>query len=268
MKRSVAITLLSAILLSSYTALPDQAAAASATTTSQSVTKGYIVGGVNFRDKPSLSGKVIGFLQKGSEVVVLDQSNKYYYKVQTQNGSVGYVSANPKYITVQETGTPVPTPTPAPTSGQSSTASQQIEQMIQTGMKYLGTPYEFGSNRNTTTTFDCSDFVRQAYKEALGITLPTDSRKQGDWIKNNGTAVYSISSLKRGDLVFFMSYKGSSAKSYEGIDKANQRITHVALYLGNGQLLHTYSKESGGVQVDQLDGAWVHRFLFGGSVLK
>ncbi|WP_127576678.1 SH3 domain-containing C40 family peptidase [Paenibacillus barengoltzii] len=415
MKRSVAITLLSAILLSTYTAVPHQASAATAT--SQSITKGHIVGGVNFRDKPSTSGKVIGFLKKGSEVTVLDQSNKYFYLVQTEDGSTGYVSSNEKYIQLEtvstapsqpslnlpatvtygvnlrdqpstsgnvitmlrkgttltileqsneyfykvqtadgmkgyvstsekyiqletvsttpsqpslnlpatvtygvnlrdqpstsgnvitmlrkgttltileqsnenfykvqtadgmkgyvstnnkyleiggQSGTPQPTPTPAPSIG----ISQQIEQVIQAGMKYLGTPYEYGSSRSNTDTFDCSDFVRQAYKDALGITLPADSRKQGDYIKSNGTAVYSIDQLKRGDLVFFMSYKGSSAKSYQGIDKQSQRITHVAIYLGDGQLLHTYSNEAGGVIVDKLDGSWVYRFMFGGSVLK
>ncbi|MGG6313961.1 SH3 domain-containing protein [Paenibacillus macerans] len=342
MKRSIAITLLSAILLSSYTALPPKASAAAAS--SQTITKGRIVGGVNFRDKPSLSGDVIGFLKKGSEVVVLDQSNKYFYKVQTEEGTVGYVSANDKYIEVESVavtpsqpylgwpatvsygvnmrnepstsgdviamlrkgtqltileqsnehfykvqtsggqigyvstidkyleingqGNPPSEPAPTPTPEPVNVISQQIEQMIQTGMKYLGTPYEFGSNRNTTTTFDCSDFTRQAYKEALGIAIPTDSRKQGSFIQDNGTAVYSIDKLKRGDLVFFMSYKGSSAKSYEGINKANERITHVAIYLGNGQLLHTYSSESGGVKLDQLDGSWVYRFMYGGSVLK
>ncbi|CAM4421619.1 MAG: SH3 domain-containing C40 family peptidase [Paenibacillus macerans] len=262
MKRSVTIALLSAILLSSYTALPDQASA-SAAATAGSVAKGHINSGVNLRTKPSLSGKVIGLVKKGSQVTVLDRSTKYFYKVKTQGGTVGYVSANPKYITVSS-GSSAPAPKPE-TSG---SVSRQIEQVIQTGMKYLGTPYEFGSNRNTTTTFDCSDFVRQAYKEALGITLPSDSRKQGAWIKDNGTAVYDIGSLKRGDLVFFMSYRGSKASDYAGIDKQSQRITHVAMYLGNGQLLHTYSTKSGGVKVDQLDGAWVHRFMFGGSVLK
>ncbi|WP_232436311.1 C40 family peptidase [Paenibacillus rubinfantis] len=425
MKRSVAITLLSALLLSSYTAAPHQAAAA--TSTAQTITKGHIVGGVNFRDQPSLSGKVVGFLKKGSEVTVLDQSNKYFYLVRTEDGTTGYVSSNDKYIQVEtvvttpsqpylgwpatviygvnmrdepstsshvidmlskgtqltileqsneyfykvqtsagqtgyvstnekylridatipatptqpsqpalgwpatvtygvnmrdepstsgkvitmlrtgtqltvleqsneyfykvqtsdgtigyvstkekyldvsgQPGTPAPTPTPdpVPTPAPSNGISQQIEQVIEAGMKYLGTPYEYGSSRSNTSTFDCSDFVRQAFKDALGLTLPSDSRKQGDYIKDNGTAVYNIDSLKRGDLVFFMSYKGSSAKSYEGIDKQSQRITHVAIYLGNGQLLHTYSKESGGVILDKFDGAWVHRFLYGGSVLK
>jgi cell wall-associated NlpC family hydrolase len=135
-------------------------------------------------------------------------------------------------------------------------------------MKYLGTPYEYGSDRNTTLTFDCSDFTRQAFKEALGLVLPSDSRKQGEWIKSNNTAVYSINKLKRGDLLFFMSYKGSSDAAYQGIDKNKERITHVAIYLGDGQILHTYSSKSGGVKTDKLDGAWVKRFLYGGSVLK
>ncbi|GJM72580.1 hypothetical protein HMSSN036_47960 [Paenibacillus macerans] len=137
MKRSVTIALLSAILLSSYTALPDQASA-SAAATAGSVTKGHINSGVNLRTKPSLSGKVIGLVKKGSQVTVLDRSTKYFYKVKTQGGTVGYVSANPKYITVSS-GSSAPAPKPE-TSG---TVSRQIEQVIQTGMKYLGTPYEF-----------------------------------------------------------------------------------------------------------------------------
>nr|WP_306440429.1 MULTISPECIES: NlpC/P60 family protein [unclassified Paenibacillus] len=50
-------------------------------------------------------------------------------------------------------------------------------------MNYLGTPYEFGSIRSNTKTFDCSDFVRQAYLEGTGIILPADSRTQGAYIK-------------------------------------------------------------------------------------
>lgn len=74
--------------------------------------------------------------------------------------------------------------------------------MIQTGMKYLGTPYEFGSDRNQTNTFDCSAFTRQIFKEGAGIVLPMDSRQQGAWVKQNSQAVYDIDGLKRGDLVF------------------------------------------------------------------
>jgi len=154
------------------------------------------------------------------------------------------------------------------TTQSQATTNSTIEKVIQTGMKYLGTPYEFGSNRNTTTTFDCSDFIRQIFKESAGITLPTDSRQQGTWIKQNSTPVYSKDKLKRGDIVFFMSYKGSSSTAYNGIDKSKERITHVAMYLGNGKLLHTYSQKSGGVVVTDFSASWQYRFLYGGSVLK
>lgn len=228
-----------------------------------STAAGVVIYGVNLRDKPSTSGKVIKMLSKGTKVTIVDQSNSYFYKVETENGLKGYVSTSSKYLKINGK---VTSPTPSPSPGTSDSA--KIEQVIRTGQKYLGTPYEYGSDRNTTDTFDCSDFVRQAYRESIGIVLPADSRKQGAWIRDNGTAVYSMDSLKRGDLVFFMSYKGSSASSYAGVNPNTERITHVGIYLGNGEILHTYSNSSGGVRKDKLTGSWKHRFLYGGSVLK
>lgn len=228
---------------------------------------GVVIYGVNLRDKPSTGGKVIKMLSKGTKVTIVEQSNSYFYKVETENGLKGYVSTSSKYLEISgKVTSPAPSPTPSPAPGASVNA--KIEQVIQTGQKYLGTPYEYGSDRNTTATFDCSDFVRQAYRESIGIVLPADSRKQGTWIQDNGTAVYSMDSLKRGDLVFFMSYKGSSASSYTGVNPNTERITHVGIYLGNGEILHTYSNSSGGVRVDKLTGSWKYRFLYGGSVLK
>lgn len=156
-----------------------------------------------------------------------------------------------------------------------ATATDQVQvssmrqNVINKGMKYLGTPYEFGSSRSNTRTFDCSDFVRQAYKEGAGITLPADSRSQGAYIKKNGRYTTNWRNLKPGDIMFFMSYKGSKASDYSGINKSNQRITHIGIYLGNGKVLQTYSKESGGVRIDTIAGKqWEKRFLFGGSVLR
>lgn len=225
-------------------------------------TSASVIYGVNLRTAPSTTtGKIITMLKKGTVVTILENSGDHFYKVKTSGGQVGYVSSSSKYLQLKGNGS---------SSNEGTTGSNQtkIAKVISTGKKYLGTPYEYGSDRNTTKTFDCSDFVRQAYKEALGITLPSDSRKQGTWVKDNGTAKSSISSLKAGDLVFFMSYKGSAESAYKNVDKSKEKITHVALYLGNGEMLHTYSQASGGVRIDKLDGAWKYRFLFGGSVLK
>lgn len=150
-----------------------------------------------------------------------------------------------------------------------ATVSSVRENVIAKGMKYLGTPYEFGSSRSNTKTFDCSDFVRQAYLEGTGIKLPSNSRTQGAYIKKNGTYTTNWKNLKRGDIMFFMSYKGSKASDYRGINKSTARSTHNGIYLGNGKILQTYSKESGGVRIDNIEGTqWEKRFLFGGSVLK
>lgn len=151
-----------------------------------------------------------------------------------------------------------------------TTKSSKIEATIKLGGKYMGTPYEFGSNRSTTRTFDCSDFVKHIYKQAAGVTIPGSSATQAAWVKKykGSTVKTSWSSLKRGDLVFFMSYKGSKASSYANITKSRQKVTHVGLYLGNGKVLHTYSKASGGVRVDSIKGTqWEYRMIFGGSVL-
>ncbi|WP_337926712.1 C40 family peptidase [Paenibacillus caui] len=150
-----------------------------------------------------------------------------------------------------------------------ASASTVRENIIAMGKKYLGTPYEFGSSRRDTTTFDCSDFVKQAYLEGAGITLPANSRTQGAHVKENGTYSTNWKDLKPGDIMFFMSYRGSKESNYVGIDKNTARITHTGIYLGNGEILHTYSKESGGVRIDKIEGThWEKRFLFGGSTLK
>ncbi|MDG0808567.1 C40 family peptidase [Cohnella rhizosphaerae] len=65
-----------------------------------------------------------------------------------------------------------------------------------------------------------------------------------------------------------MSYRGASSSAYGDAAKSHAAITHVAIYLGDGKLLQTYSKDSGGVRIDTIEGTtWEKRFLFGGSAL-
>ncbi|GIP27762.1 hypothetical protein J23TS9_28920 [Paenibacillus sp. J23TS9] len=260
---------------------PSHAAASKAVVQSASTSQtGVIQATVRLRDKPSLSSHVLGYVKAGEQVKILEKSTSYFYKIKTAAGKTGYISTADKYIRVGKASSGSSSSNSSSGSSNSQnngsssaskpaqSASAVIEKVIQKGMKYLGTPYEFGSDRNTTTTFDCSDFIRQIFKEGASLTLPADSRQQGSWIKEKSSPVYSTNQLKRGDLVFFMSYKGSSSSAYKGIDKSKQRITHVALYLGDGKLLHTYSKKAGGVVITDFTNSWKYRFLYGGSVLK
>ncbi|MFB5762982.1 C40 family peptidase [Paenibacillus medicaginis] len=240
---------------------------------------------VNLRGQPSTQSAVLGVLGTGEVVSILDTTDPYWYKVQTFSGLSGYVSSSEKFL--KKGGILGSSPAPASSLSAASSWSEPVlsappvkqiepaytgtdvseatETVIATGMSYLGTPYEFGSDRNTTDTFDCSDFIRQIFLEGLGYQLPADSRQQGSWVQQNSEPVYDISLLKRGDLVFF-DYASSRAEAEAGLGLPNSTISHVAIYLGNNQLLHTFSAAAGGVKVTDFSKTWQDHFLFGGSV--
>lgn len=224
------------------------------------VSNGEIIYGVNFRTLPSSESgsKVIRMLNKGEEVLITDKVNDSWYKVVDANGTSGYVSTSSKYM-IADFSVVVP----------NMPVADEIEAVISAGNVYLGTPYEFGSERNDSTTFDCSDFVQMMFWDALRFSVPSDSASQGTFVRSLGPVSTDWTKLKRGDLMFFSSYKGSKPSDYDNVDAFKEPITHVGLYLGNGNILHTYSVESGGVRVDTIDGKqWENRFLYGGSVLR
>jgi cell wall-associated NlpC family hydrolase len=78
----------------------------------------------------------------------------------------------------------------------------------------LGDPYRFAAAG--PDAFDCSGLTSAAWK-SVGVSLPRSSRSQF----SAGSTV-SQSNLQPGDLVFFYS-----------------PISHVALYAGNGQIIHS-----------------------------
>ncbi|WP_328449110.1 NlpC/P60 family protein [Streptomyces sp. NBC_00386] len=77
----------------------------------------------------------------------------------------------------------------------------------------LGSPYVWGATG--PNAFDCSGLAQAAYRSA-GVSLPRTTYSQ----INAGRRV-ALSELQPGDLVFF----------YSG-------ITHVGIYVGNGQMIH------------------------------
>lgn len=236
----------------------------------EEVAEGVVLKAVYLRSDPSMNSQQIRTLHAGEQVKIFNEVNNYWYKIKDQYGTDGYVSSQAEFIKPIVSNHQLSTSAKTITStNKSSHSNSKIDSIIKTGLKYLGTPYEFGSDRSKTTTFDCSAFVRHVFKEAAGIVLPSDSRQQANYVKNKGITKSNWRSLQKGDLMFFMSYRGTDRKNYSGIDKSKQKITHVGIYMGDGKILHTYSKESGGVRIDRIAGThWEYRFIFGGSALK
>ncbi|WP_033822936.1 C40 family peptidase [Kitasatospora sp. MBT63] len=79
----------------------------------------------------------------------------------------------------------------------------------------LGTPYSYGAAG--PDSFDCSGLMKWAYAQA-GVSLPRTSQEQRSAGTNVGT---NIASALPGDLIIY-----------------NSSASHVALYVGNGQVIH------------------------------
>ena len=108
-------------------------------------------------------------------------------------------------------------------AGGTLTGSDLQREIVSYALQFVGGPYVWGGE-SLTNGCDCSGFVMKIY-EKYGYSLPHSSAAQPAY----GTAV-SLQNLQPGDLVFF---------------KHGSRIGHVAMYIGNGNIVHAKSKKDG-----------------------
>lgn len=238
---------------------------------------------VSLRTAPSLTAPRIRYVEAGTSLLWLSTPNRWWYRVQDDDKTIGFVSAQEKYVTAPgdtyaqpdgrlHTDTPPSSPL-LDVPPHSPTASVRIERVIALGLSYIGTPYEWGSDRQTTTTFDCSDFIYTIFRDGANETLPKNSQTiatamQLRFQSEPQRITTAQEKLRRGDIVFFSRYRGNQATDYAQTTLVPQPITHVAVYLGNDQILHTYSLRAGGVRLDTLSGThWAYRLQFGVSLL-
>ncbi|NOU96469.1 NlpC/P60 family protein [Paenibacillus sp. LMG 31456] len=144
-----------------------------------------------------------------------------------------------------------------------------VENIIETAKTYLGTPYVYGADRMDPSTFDCSSFTRWVYLYSLGMDLPWDSRSQAAYVTAFSKRTYKgLKEARRGDLLFFTRFRGNKASDYAGLDASEKQITHMGIYLGGGKIIHSASKETGGVRIDNIMGKHLeYRLVMGGGVL-
>ncbi len=126
---------------------------------------------------------------------------------------------------------------------------QAIEYVIRRGASQIGTPYSWGGGKPTgpstgvdsganTVGYDCSGFTQFAFA-GVGVLIPKYSGDQ----YNTGRKIPQ-SQAKRGDLLFW----GPGGSQ------------HVAIFLGNGQMLES-SGSAGGVKVSPLRTAGLQPYL-------
>lgn len=215
----------SAIALSSVFAPTTEASAAKQTTYNATKYVKSYDGTLNIRTSASASSKKVATVKNNAKVKTTKKTvkNGVTWVKGTVSGKTGWMNA--KYLSSNKSKTV-------------KKASSSNSNLISYGAQFTGTPYVWGGTR--PGGFDCSGFTSYVYKNVTGKTIPRTSGAQYASSKK-----VSKSNLQAGDLVFFS--VGSS------------RITHVALYAGNGQLLHAAGNS---VKYQSLSGYW-DRYVVG-----
>jgi cell wall-associated NlpC family hydrolase len=121
-----------------------------------------------------------------------------------------------------------------PSTGTSAPSSRApaASRVIGEAEQYLGVPYKWGGS-TPESGFDCSGYVRYVYADQ-GVRLPRTSREQA---RAGEGVTPRVSSLRQGDLMLFA--------------ESSKPISHVAIYAGNGRIIHS-SSSGGGVRYDVL----------------
>lgn len=168
------------------------------------------------RTAPTTESQVISAISKDEEFYILEELDGWL-KVELTNFQ-GYISKD--YVKTEmklKTGNTMKELTYG--SGISDTRVN----LVNFALQYVGNRYVWGGE-SLTNGIDCSGFTMKVY-ETVGIKLPHYSAAQPAY----GTKI-SKSELKPGDLIFYSS---------------SNRIDHVAIYIGNGQIVHAASARSG-----------------------
>ena len=206
---------------------------------------------LNVREQPSTESKRIGYIDNGERVQLLENQGEWL-RVQYTDGKEGYVSS--QYVTIseefvygktleeeakeqeerkileerenvteQEVAENVTIVVTEPVGTYSSNAELRSS-IVNYAMQFLGNRYVHGGSSLVTGT-DCSGFTSLIYKE-FGYSL---SRTPSGQLSSNGRSI-DYSQIQPGDIICY----GKGGK-----------CTHVALYTGNGQIIHSANSRKG-----------------------
>lgn len=177
---------------------------------------------LRIRSIPSTSGTIMGSLFSGDVFDVIENGGEWL-KIKTEDGKEGYVSA--EFVSLRTGEKP-----------SRSNASSKGEQIVAYAKQFLGTPYVWaGTDLNKGV--DCSGYVYAVMKH-FGISV----NRSSSTMVSNGIAV-SKAELAMGDLVFFAT-------------DGTGNISHVGIYIGNNQYIHSSDGKANGVTISNMNDAY------------
>lgn len=202
-----------------------------------SVVEGYSLLGVveaqsgyiNIRQEMNTESEIVGKIGKDAICEVLSIEDEW---CKIESGEIqGYISgeylltgaeANAKAETLMAEGSELETAITMMEYRYGKGVTDIQMEICEYARQFVGNAYKWGGT-SLTNGADCSGFTLSVYAN-YGVSLPHSSKAQA----NCGTKI-DLSEVQPGDLIF---YGGSS-------------IHHVAIYIGNGQIVHAQSSDTG-----------------------
>lgn len=99
----------------------------------------------------------------------------------------------------------------------------KADKVIAEAKKHLNKQYKWGTNG--PDTFDCSGYTQYVFKHSINYGLHRTTQKQATQGKN-----ISTKNIRKGDLLFY--------------NTSGNGISHVAIYIGNNQMIHAASEKT------------------------
>ncbi len=168
------------------------------------------------REEPNTDCTILTRVAENEEIEVVEVLDGWV-KVNIDN-RIGFVCAD--YVDVYRT---LPKGVTLKELSYGDGVSNIAVDMIEYAKQFLGNPYVYGGTSLTNGT-DCSGFTMRIYQH-FGYSISRTSRSQA----NDGRRV-SLSEIQPGDLLFYS--RGGT-------------IGHVAMYIGNGQIIHASTERTG-----------------------
>jgi uncharacterized protein YgiM (DUF1202 family) len=194
---------------------------------------------VNIRKGPGSAYERVGSLNAGTQVSLLAR-HKDWYRVQLDNGTRAWIFSDLLRISPMAVRrVPVTNDIPAlpvrTTVARASGGGGGPVNVAASGdvagfaTQFIGYRYVWGGS-SPSRGFDCSGLTSYVYRQ-FGVGLPHSAAAQ--FSTRYGAMIGSMNNLAPGDLMFFANTGG------------RRGISHVAIYIGGGQMVHAMTPRYG-----------------------